>query len=78
MEESKEADPSLIDTDDVVEMADPHGDVGRGGKTQTALQSQHNVSSKTEGWETEVSNCVSVHVLSKDKMSADATVNPTN
>ena len=50
VEESKEADPSLVDTSNVMEMANPHGDMGHGGHAQAVTQSQHNVLSTTQDW----------------------------
>ena len=44
MEETKEADPSLINMDNEMEMANPHGDVGHGSEMWAVVQTQHNVS----------------------------------
>ena len=72
-EESKEADPSLVDTGDSEEMADPHGDAGVGGIMQAIAQTQCNDTDKTQDWDTEVWNHALVHVLDKEKLDANAT-----
>ena len=46
-EESKEADPSLLDMEHVTEMSDPHGVMVCGNKMQAVAQSQHDVSPTT-------------------------------
>ena len=73
MEETKEADPSLIEMDNVREMTNPHGDMGCGGKTQTTMQTQCNILSMTKDWDVNVLNHVLVQVLEKDAMDPIAT-----
>ena len=41
-EQTKQADPGLVDTDDGGGMADPHGDVGCSSIAQAIAQAQHN------------------------------------
>ena len=73
VEENKEADPSLVDVDNVTKMANPHGDMGHGGNTQAVFQSQHNAMDTTEDWDVGVLNHVLSQVLDKDAMDADVT-----
>ena len=73
VEESKEADLSLVNIENVTEMADHCGDAGCGGKTQAVTQSQCCVSSMTWDWDAEVLDHVLAHVLDKDGISADTT-----
>ena len=56
-----------------MEMANPHGDTGCGGEAQAFVQSQCNVLSMTQDWDTEVLNHVLVHILDKGEMNADST-----
>ena len=70
-EESKEADPSLVDMENVMETTNHNGDVGHDGKTQAIGQSQRNVSSTTWDWDAEFLDCVLAHVLNKDRINAD-------
>ena len=67
MEETKEADPSLIDT------ADSHGVLGHGSVAQAVTQSQCNDADTTQDWDSEVLNHELVHVHNKDKLGAYAT-----
>ena len=73
MEESKEADPDLVDTGDMAEMVNPQVDMGHGGVMQAVTQTQCNNSDTTQDWDTEVLNHALVHVLDKDKMNGDVT-----
>ena len=77
MEDTKEADPSLINTDDVTQMTNCHGDAGHGGKIQAVAQTQCNIQFMTKDWDVEIWNHVLVHVLDKDAMDANVT-NMTN
>ena len=56
-----------------MEMANPHGDTGRGSKTQAIAQTQHNIFPTTEDWDAEILNHMLVHVLDKDMMDANVT-----
>ena len=67
MEETKKADPSLIDAENVMEMANPHGDMGHGGNVQAIVQTQCN------DWDANVLNYVLVQVLVKHMMDTNAT-----
>ena len=71
MEETKEADPSIINVDNVMESANSCGDAGHGGKRQAITQTQRNILSTTENWDAEILNCVLVHVLDEHMMEAN-------
>ena len=72
VEESKAPDPNLVDTSDIGETTNPHGDAGRGSVTQAVTQSQRG-DNNMQNWDLEVLNHVLVHILDKDKVNTNAT-----
>ena len=73
MEESKVPNPSLIDSGNGGETADPHGDAGCGSIAQGVTQTQRSDDDQNQDWDKEVLNHTLTHILDKDKLDANAT-----